>query len=657
MSEQLTNIFGDGEIAGKTPDAKSDYYLATDAQQDFHYYMEKMFDYITQLSEDSTTDFHIFSGGIVSDGGSGTIDITACFAKGYDNNNKKRFVYLPAQTGLSLPSGWNDGRQIWAILKHDFKLGTLTRTHKASGTYHYQLDDTFYGDSNGLEGATTDDLFTDSNPAGNDIILGSFTMTGTTYADQSVRSQEYSPKLRDEVYTQAQFADMIERTGANAYKFKDNVTSLKLKRLSTGYYDFTSVLSGGDTYGVLSMNNCQHFYADPGIYINVGDTASYLNMNCGHSILENIWIKGTGSIAAAIERSFLLNANYVLINNCRASNRLTNTTMTTFEESSTSSNNETVLYKNCKSYSMSDSVLSYRNGFSYNQNLEKCFDDDVLVTPQVNWDGVYQIGSNTAMTSASFYSLTTLNSTDIAYIDNTDDNLKTYRFNGDGFVQVGNSLNISGAGTKSVITALDSSNIAFIDNANSEIRKYNWDGTDWTLVGSGLSISGMGDATITALDSSNIAFIDNTNQDLRVYNWTGSTWNQTGNDLNISGIFGTRLAALNRTDIAFIDHNLTSLRLYRFDGSDWNLIGSLSNTRNTIGLCALNTTDIFLGDNTSNKIDIYRFDGSDWNLIGNSFYDSTMGGPAITLLNGSNIAFIDNANDALKVLKIGHFPK
>jgi hypothetical protein len=179
----FTNIFWKGEVYPSVYDAEGDYYLVTDAQTDHNYLQEKIWDIIGSLSNSPSTDCQILYGGVVSDGGSGTVNITECVAKGFDSDGNKRIIYIPAQTGISIPSGWNDGRQIYVLARYDYKLGALTRTHKGGTTYHHEMKDTYMGDSNGYVSTGTVDFFTDTPGAITDVVLGRFTMTGTTYAD------------------------------------------------------------------------------------------------------------------------------------------------------------------------------------------------------------------------------------------------------------------------------------------------------------------------------------------------------------------------------------------------------------------------------------------------------------------------------------------
>ena len=194
FDDVFTNVFLDGEVSGRSPDAEGDYYLVNDKQADNTYFNAKAWDIIKSISNDSTNDYEILFGGVVSDGGSGTIDLTECVARGTDVTGTKQFIHIPTLSGVSLPSGWNDDRQIWMIAKHDLKLGTETRTHRAGTTYHYQIIDTYYGDTDGYYGGSTDDLFVDVDPTGTAVILGSFKMNGTSFTDMSVRSTEFSSR-------------------------------------------------------------------------------------------------------------------------------------------------------------------------------------------------------------------------------------------------------------------------------------------------------------------------------------------------------------------------------------------------------------------------------------------------------------------------------
>jgi len=198
---EYTNIYGDSEVAGRSPDAEGDYYHITDAQADNNYWQEKIADVIGAISDSPTTDFMILYGGVISDSGSSQIDISAGVVRTKDSSGNKRLAYIPAITNLALPSGWNDGRDIWVTARYDAKLGSSTRAHRAGTSYHYQLMDTYMGDANGIASTTTDDMFASADPVATAAILGKFTMTGSTFVNLSagVRSPEFKTRHLDPI--------------------------------------------------------------------------------------------------------------------------------------------------------------------------------------------------------------------------------------------------------------------------------------------------------------------------------------------------------------------------------------------------------------------------------------------------------------------------
>ena len=87
-----------------------------------------------------------------------------------------------------------------------------------------------------------------------------------------------------------------------------------------------------------------------------------------------------------------------------------------------------------------------------------------------------------------------------------------------GWSQVGNDLNIADV-NRSALAALSSTRVAFIDNFNDDLRVYDFDGTDWSQVGNELAVSGVGGPALAPLSSTRVAFIDGFNDDLRVYDF------------------------------------------------------------------------------------------------------------------------------------------
>ena len=134
------------------------------------------------------------------------------------------------------------------------------------------------------------------------------------------------------INSQATFNNAIERTGANAYRFKSGYRSIYVKYILGGYsmVSGSGPLSGGDTWGALSLNQCAHLTFEEGAYINVGDTPGYVNAATDGALLENVYVKGTGSAAAAVVQSFLTGAERVTYRNCWTSNRYTNVDFAAF---------------------------------------------------------------------------------------------------------------------------------------------------------------------------------------------------------------------------------------------------------------------------------------------------------------------------------------
>ncbi|MCK5019683.1 MAG: hypothetical protein KAS32_21675, partial [Candidatus Peribacteraceae bacterium] len=83
---------------------------------------------------------------------------------------------------------------------------------------------------------------------------------------------------------------------------------------------------------------------------------------------------------------------------------------------------------------------------------------------------------------------------------------------------VGSGLSIPGISINGGdLTSLNGTDVAFIDSALEELRTYRFNGSTWSLVGSGLSIPGIGIPALTALNGTDVAFIDYTLEELRTY--------------------------------------------------------------------------------------------------------------------------------------------
>jgi hypothetical protein len=293
------------------------------------------------------------------------------------------------------------------------------------------------------------------------------------------------------------------------------------------------------------------------------------------------------------------------------------------------------------------------------KRLSKGLEGEVLVMnagiPEwrgLNFGFVAQVGNDLNIAGITFPAITALSSTRIAFIDDTNDDLRVYDFDGVNWAQTGNDLNIATVALPS-ITALSSTRIAFIDDTNEDLRTYDFDGVNWAQVGNDLNIAGIAFPAITALNSTRIAFIDDTNKDLRTYDFDGTDWAQVGNDLNIVSTASASLAALNNTDIAFIDTTNEDLRVYNFDGTDWVQVGTDLNIAGigTPSITALNSTDIAFIDTTNDDLRVYRWNGTYWAQVGTDLNIVGVAFGGITALNWSDIAFIDDANEDLRTYR------
>jgi len=183
----FTNTTGDGQVPGVNPDATTDYFLVSDYNNDKNYWHAKVCEVIKYLSGDPTENFQILYGGVVTNAGASKINISEGAAIGKDNDGNYRIITIPTLTNVSLPSEWNDDRQIWVIGKYNTKLNSAERQHFNGTTYYYQTLDSYLGEND------SEDLFVTVNPYDTVVKWDSFKMNGTAFADQYDRSKKWKP--------------------------------------------------------------------------------------------------------------------------------------------------------------------------------------------------------------------------------------------------------------------------------------------------------------------------------------------------------------------------------------------------------------------------------------------------------------------------------
>ena len=275
--------------------------------------------------------------------------------------------------------------------------------------------------------------------------------------------------------------------------------------------------------------------------------------------------------------------------------------------------------------------------------------DDWIISPGVsvsyNWAQI--AGVLSISPAGTTPAIASLNGTDIAFMDKGSGELRTYRFNGSTWAQVGTGLSISTVG-ENAITALNGTDVAFINSFPDQLTTYRFNGSTWSQVGSSLFVSGNVPALAT-LNGTDVALIDSTNKLLRTYRFNGSTWSLVGSGLSIATVGFPALAGLDSTDVVFADSTTDLIQTYRFNGSTWSAIGSsLSIALSVPRVAALNSTDIALTGADDDTLRTYRFNGSTWSLVGNGLAIPIVGVTSIAAFNATDIAYIDDTNDELR---------
>ncbi len=271
----------------------------------------------------------------------------------------------------------------------------------------------------------------------------------------------------------------------------------------------------------------------------------------------------------------------------------------------------------------------------------------------VSWTHAQIVGSALNISGISAPALAALNGTDVAFIDETLEDLRAYQFNGSVWALVSASLNIPGINGPS-LAALSSTDVALVAATLDELRTYRLTGSTWAIVGSGLSIPGISSGSaLCALNSTDVAFIDSSLDELRTYRFNGSTWSLVGSGLSITGVSNPSLTALNSADVAFADSSLGELRTYRFDGSSWSQVGSSLSAGQIGDIASLNVADIAIADSANDELRTYRFNGSTWVQVGSFLSVTGISGNSLAALNGTDVAFIDSAVEDLGSYRFG----
>jgi hypothetical protein len=218
------------------------------------------------------------------------------------------------------------------------------------------------------------------------------------------------------------------------------------------------------------------------------------------------------------------------------------------------------------------------------------------------------------------------------------------------FAQVGPGNAIATVGVPA-LAALSATRVAFIDGTNDSLRTYDFDGTNWAQVGPGNAIATVGNPALAALSATRIAFFDITSHELRAYDFDGTNWAQAGIGLSISSSNVSALAGLSSTRVALLEGTSDELRTYDFDGTNWAQVGNslaIAGGVTSPALTALLSSRVALIEDTNDSLRTYDFDGTNWAQVGNSLAIAPVGQPALATLSATRVAFIDSVNDSLR---------
>ncbi len=246
---------------------------------------------------------------------------------------------------------------------------------------------------------------------------------------------------------------------------------------------------------------------------------------------------------------------------------------------------------------------------------------------QATFAGIWTaLGSSFAAASGNPVEVCELNATDIAYIDAGTDALRTYRFNGSTWSQVGNALALSPAPVtpKFAMARLSATRIAIADSDITRLQAYYWDGTYWVKVGTQAypGVTVFKTVGMTGLNSTDIALIHETDT-LETWSFNGSTWSKIGNGLSVPDFVNGAGAGLTSSTIALIPGYFNPiLRTYSWNGTNWTTVGNGLDlgaaSINVVRMTALTPSRVAVHDVISDTLRAYDWDGTDWSQIGAS---------------------------------------
>lgn len=293
---------------------------------------------------------------------------------------------------------------------------------------------------------------------------------------------------------------------------------------------------------------------------------------------------------------------------------------------------------------------------SNGHQLLEAFVDYIKDTDNIGYENVVTVGLGSDLTISSMgnnSAAVAINDTEVAFIDNGNDNLSTYRWDGNTFSLVGTPLAIGGTLTGCCICSFDEDKIALCHDVADTIQAYQWNGSTWSTLGSAFSVT-FAPGKCCKVATNVIAVTDGSANTLSTYTFNGSTWSLTGNALSISGLSSSSICYLEDNAIAFAALTPQSLRRYTWDGSDWTLDGSALNHGESSGYFALIAHDpdhiTFFTSGSTDHFRCYKWTGSAWEEHGIRGASTPGAGfpQQLTILPNNMIVHTDPFNELLK---------
>lgn len=250
-----------------------------------------------------------------------------------------------------------------------------------------------------------------------------------------------------------------------------------------------------------------------------------------------------------------------------------------------------------------------------------------LAQPDWIWTGAREVGTPFQIISSAevpmifTIALSAMSPSSFVTATLNYDEILKIEFDGSTWVKTGNGYSYD-HDENPVVAALSSTDIAVLRSGDDVLCTLRFDGTDWFQVGNSLPISAVTmEKSMVALSSSTVAIVNDNRDDLGFYEFDGTDWTQIGNRLPLSfggqNVYRSRITALASNRIAFASSN-NVLVVYEFNGSDWAQIGNTFAlpTSYWLALSALNATDVAIVNNETDDLRVYRFDGTDWQQMG-----------------------------------------